>query len=80
MKKWNLGTKIIEYLIPIQGTERVVEENMKNDNDCKSLDKILKEIHWYEQCDKHKGDQCEHIRCKYSVLSLGQGSNLFCGR
>lgn len=42
---------------------------------------FLKEIHWYEQCDKNKGDKCEHSRCQYSVLTLGNGFYCFtCGR
>lgn len=41
---------------------------------------LLKEIHWYKQCNKNNGDKCEHSRCKYSILSLGQENGVFCGR
>ena len=42
---------------------------------------FLKEIHWYEKCDKHKGDKCEHGKCQYSVWTFGNGfSNSTCGR
>lgn len=58
----------------------------KNVNVCAYIRKtellktFLKEIHWYEQCNKNKGDTCEHGRCQYSVLTLGQESGFFCGR
>lgn len=41
---------------------------------------FLKQVHWYEQCDKNNGEKCECGRCKYSVLSLGQENGFFCGR
>ena len=48
--------------------------------DLEKVNLFLKEIYWYEQCDKNKGDPCEHIRCKYCVLTFGRGSELSCGR
>ena len=46
----------------------------------KNLDIFFKEVSWHKQCNKSKGDNCEHGHCRYSVLLLGQTSGFFCGR
>lgn len=45
-----------------------------------NIQKLIKEYNWHERCDKNKGDRCEHCRCLYSVLSLGQTNGFFFGR
>lgn len=54
--------------------------NLQHVDELEKHNMFLKEIHWCEQCDKNKGDKCKHSRCQYSVLTLGQGSELSCGR
>ena len=54
--------------------------NLQHGHKLEKANMFLKDIHWYEQCDKNKCDKCEHSRCKYSVLTLGQESGLSCGR
>lgn len=54
--------------------------NLQHGDELEKCNVFLKEIHWYEQCDKNIGDKCEHSRCQYSVLTLGQESKLSCGR
>ena len=54
--------------------------NLQHGDELEKVNMFLKEIHWYEQCDKNKGDKCEHGRCQYSVLSLGQENGFCCGR
>lgn len=54
--------------------------NLQHGYELEKVNIYLKEINWYEQCDKNKGDKCEHSRCKYSVLTLGQGGAVSCGR
>ena len=58
----------------------VILYNLQHGHKLEKANMFLKEIHWYEQCDKNKGDKCEHNRCKYSVLTLRQESGLSCGR
>lgn len=46
---------------------------------------FIKFVNSYKQCNKNKGDKCEHSRCKYSILIIdsadfGQGSGFYCGR
>ena len=53
--------------------------SLKNKNRLEKINIFLKEIHWYEQCDKNNGDKCEHCRCQYSVLHNGK-NNFTCGR
>lgn len=54
--------------------------NLQHKGELKNADIFLKEIHWYEQCNKNKGDECENGRCQYSILSLGQENSFYCGR
>ena len=65
---------------PLYG--KFVDENgvykFKNGN-------FIKAVNSYKQCNKNKGDKCEHSRCKYSILIIdsadfGQGSGFYCGR
>lgn len=54
--------------------------DLTNKDKLEKANMFLKEIHWYEQCNKNKGDKCEHGRCQYSVLTLGQDNGFLCGR
>lgn len=54
-------------------------EKRKKDTE-KRVNALLKEIHWYEQCDKNNGDKCEHSRCKYSKIVLEENNIIFCNR
>lgn len=45
-----------------------------------NINKALKELHYYQYCDKAKDEECEHCHCMYSVLWLGEKFKATCGR
>lgn len=64
----------------VLGKYDMILYNLQHGDELEKVNIFLKEIYWYKQCDKNKGDKCEHSRCKYSVLTLGQGGAVSCGR
>lgn len=46
-----------------------------------NVNKFLREIYYYEYCNKEKDDECEHCCCMYSVsLFSRDGFRATCGR
>lgn len=61
--------------------ERAKQVYKKRKEDAKEKTaKLLREIHWFKECDKNNGDKCEHGRCKYAKLVLGENVGIFCNR
>ena len=48
----------------------------------KKIDKFLKELRYYEQCDVKFGEICKHPRCINAILELKNGTSVTfkCGR
>lgn len=45
-----------------------------------NINEGLKELHYYQYCNKEKDEECEHCHCIYSVLWLGSEFKVTCGR
>ena len=54
--------------------ENIEEEEIEN------INKALKELHYYQYCNKKYDDECEHCHCIYSVLWFGSEFKATCGR
>ena len=51
------------------------EPNLKKIND------FLKEVYYYEYCNKAENEECEHIHCMYSIVHIGsECSKITCDR
>lgn len=48
--------------------------------DLKKINNALKELHYYQYCNKEKDEECEHCHCIYSVLWFGEEFKVTCGR
>lgn len=46
----------------------------------KNINEALKELHYYQYCNKEEDDECEHCHCMYSVLWFGNEFKATCGR
>ena len=44
------------------------------------INAFLTSIHAYEKCEKQKDDFCNEPKCKYCVITLGNGYALTCGK
>lgn len=62
--------------------KRCYEQRKKDAEKLKAerVARFLKEVHWFEQCDKNADDKCEHGHCKYSKFVLGENAGIFCNR
>ena len=58
----------------------LVRKSKENIEELKNINKVLKELHYYQYCDKKYDDECEHCHCIYSVLWLGSEFKVTCGR
>ena len=45
-----------------------------------NINRALKELHYYQYCNKEEDQECEHCHCVYSVLWLGSEFKATCGR
>lgn len=45
-----------------------------------NINKALKELGYYQYCDKEYDDECEHCHCVYAVLYFGEEFKATCGR
>jgi hypothetical protein len=59
-----------------------IKENKENQKLQKKVDKYLKELRYYEQCDVKFGEICKHPRCINAILELKSGKSIEfkCGR
>ena len=48
--------------------------------DLEKINNGLKELHYYQYCNKEKDEECEHCHCIYSVLWFGEEFKATCGR
>lgn len=62
----------------------LVRKNKEDKEDAEleleNINKALKELHYYQYCDKTKDEKCEHCHCMYSVLWFGEEFKATCGR
>ena len=58
------------------------KEDKENQKLQKKVDKCIKELRYYEQCDSQFGEICKHPRCVNSILELKSGTSVVfkCGR
>ena len=59
-----------------------IKENKENQKLQKKVDKYLKELRYYEQCDVKFGEKCKHPRCINAILEFKNGKSIEfkCGR
>lgn len=61
---------------------KYAEEYNKKESELE-LEKInnaLKELHYYEYCNKNDGDICEHIHCICRTMHIGRSVTATCSR
>ena len=48
----------------------------------KKIDKLLKELRYYEHCDVKFGEICKHPRCTHAIFEFKNGNSIVfrCGR
>ena len=44
------------------------------------INKALKELGYYQYCNKSKDEECDHCHCVYAVLCFGEEFKATCGR
>ena len=59
-----------------------IKEDKVNQKLQKKVDKLLKELRYYEQCDVKFGEICKHPRCINVILEFKNGTSVTfkCGR
>lgn len=86
IKGYNKGGCFFDHNVSLSGDNSDLFESAKQCYEKRKKDaeekteKFLKEIHWYEQCDRDYDDKCEHIRCKYAKFISGEDGGVFCNR
>lgn len=58
------------------------KEEKENQKLQKKVDKLLKELRYYEHCDVKFGEICKHPRCTHAIFEFKNGLSITfrCGR
>lgn len=78
LKIGNFSYLDIKY--PKDSKPELVRKSKEDIEELESMNKALKEVHYYQYCNKKYDDECEHCHCIYSVLWLGSEFKVTCGR
>lgn len=80
LKIGNFSYLDIKY--PKDSMPELVRKSKENIDieELENINKALKELHYYQYCNKKYDDECEHCHCVYSVLWLGSEFKATCGR